>query len=48
MLRADAEARALLERYKVPMTDTGLDEARFRAVLAFLIRTARQSSSRGS
>jgi mono/diheme cytochrome c family protein len=42
MLRVDAQAQALLDRYKVPMTDTGLDEARFRAVLAFLRRSAGQ------
>ena len=36
MLRVDAEAQALLERYDVPMMDTELDEARFRAVLEFL------------
>lgn len=40
MLRVDEQARALLERYKVPMNDTGLDEARFRAVLEFLRRSA--------
>lgn len=40
MLRHDPEARALLERYRVPMIDTGLDEAHFRAVLEYLRREA--------
>lgn len=36
MLRTDAEARSLLERYQVPMPDTGLGHAGFRAVLEYL------------
>lgn len=44
MLRHDAEAQALLERYRVPMIDTGLDEARFRAVLEFLRRSAAEGT----
>ena len=36
MLRADAEAQALLETYTVPMPDLQLDEARFRAIWEFM------------
>jgi mono/diheme cytochrome c family protein len=36
MLRNDPLARELLARYTVPMPDTELDEAGFRAVLEFL------------
>lgn len=46
MLRVDEDARALLDRYRVPMIDTGLDEPRFRAVLEFLRRTAAGGSGR--
>ena len=42
MLRVDSVARTLLEEYKVPMNDVGLDEPRFRAVLEFLRRSARE------
>lgn len=44
MLANDPVAAALLERYKVRMPDTGLDEARFRAVLEYLRRVAREGS----
>jgi len=36
MLREDPEARELLARFVVPMPDTELDEAGFRAVLEYL------------
>lgn len=48
MLRVDPDARALLERYRVPMIDTGLDEARFRAVLEFLRGVAARDTVTGS
>ncbi|MGD2069955.1 MAG: cytochrome c [Gemmatimonadota bacterium] len=46
MLRTDEDARALLDRYLVPMVDTGLDEPRFRAVLEFLRKTAARGTPR--
>jgi mono/diheme cytochrome c family protein len=36
MLRADPDARALLAVYSVPMLDTRIGEAAFRAVLEYL------------
>lgn len=36
MLANDSTARALLERYAVPMTDLQLDEARYRAIWEYL------------
>lgn len=51
MLRSDAEARALLERYQVPMPDTGLGHAGLRAVLEYLrgvaARTGRETGIDG-
>jgi mono/diheme cytochrome c family protein len=45
MLVADSVARALLERYQVPMLDRQLDGARIRAILEFLRRADRGPGS---